>query len=86
MKTAATTARANNLLLLGVTVLTSATEETLHEIGVPGRVDDGFVRENGIAIEGRRSKQQKSDKTAYAPRRDAGPDPWGIAHKIVRRP
>src|SRR5436309_12574483 len=31
---AATAARINNMLLLGVTVLTSATEETLREIGI----------------------------------------------------
>src|SRR6201987_3948668 len=31
---AATAARINNMLLLGVTVLTSATEQTLREIGV----------------------------------------------------
>src|SRR5262252_10769666 len=36
----AITARANNLLLLGVTVLTSATEQTLREVGVSGKVDD----------------------------------------------
>src|ERR1700752_2771849 len=31
---AATAARANNILLLGVTVLTSATEQTLREVGI----------------------------------------------------
>src|SRR5437879_3463638 len=41
---AATAARANNMLLLGVTVLTSATEETLHEIGIAGKVDDQVLR------------------------------------------
>ena len=51
MVRAATTARANNLLLLGVTVLTSATEETLHEIGVPGRVDDHVVRLARLGVE-----------------------------------
>src|SRR5215467_5446959 len=35
----AITARANNILLLGVTVLTSATEQTLREIGVSGKLD-----------------------------------------------
>ena len=37
-------ARANNILLLGVTVLTSSTEETLREIGVQDKVDDQVLR------------------------------------------
>ena len=37
---AATAARANNISILGVTVLTSATEQTLREIGIPNKVDD----------------------------------------------
>jgi orotidine-5'-phosphate decarboxylase len=41
---AATAARANNVLLLGVTVLTSATEETLREIGIQDKVDDQALR------------------------------------------
>src|SRR5213083_548689 len=41
---AAAAARANNLLLLGVTVLTSATEQTLREIGTAGGVDDQVLR------------------------------------------
>ena len=41
---AATTARANNMLLLGVTVLTSATEQTLREIGISGQVEDQVLR------------------------------------------
>jgi orotidine-5'-phosphate decarboxylase len=51
---AATAARTNEMLLLGVTVLTSATEETLHETGVSGKLDDQVLRlaelgvENGI--------------------------------------
>jgi orotidine-5'-phosphate decarboxylase len=44
MVRAATAARANNVLLLGVTVLTSATEQTLREIGVAGNVDDQVLR------------------------------------------
>src|SRR6201997_4033146 len=44
MVRAATAARANSLLLLGVTVLTSSTEETLREIGIAGRVDDQVSR------------------------------------------
>ncbi len=41
---AATAARANNMLLLGVTVLTSATEQTLREIGIAHKVDDQVLR------------------------------------------
>jgi orotidine-5'-phosphate decarboxylase len=37
---AATAARTNNITLLGVTVLTSATEQTLREIGIADRVED----------------------------------------------
>jgi orotidine-5'-phosphate decarboxylase len=44
MVRAATSARANNILLLGVTVLTSSTEETLREIGIQGKVDDQVLR------------------------------------------
>lgn len=40
----ATAARANNILLLGVTVLTSATEQTLREIGIADKVDDQVLR------------------------------------------
>jgi orotidine-5'-phosphate decarboxylase len=39
---AATAARANNMWLLGVTVLTSSTEETLREIGIQDKVDIRF--------------------------------------------
>jgi len=41
---AATTARQKDLLLLGVTVLTSATEQTLHEVGVTDTVEDQVIR------------------------------------------
>jgi orotidine-5'-phosphate decarboxylase len=41
---AATAARADNLLILGVTVLTSATEQTLREIGIADKVDDQVLR------------------------------------------
>ena len=37
---AAIAARANDMLLLGVTVLTSSTEPTLREIGITGTVED----------------------------------------------
>jgi orotidine-5'-phosphate decarboxylase len=41
---AATAIRGNNMLLLGVTVLTSATEETLCEIGITDKVEDQVLR------------------------------------------
>ena len=41
---AATGARANDMLLLGVTVLTSATEQTLREIGITDAVEDQVLR------------------------------------------
>jgi orotidine-5'-phosphate decarboxylase len=48
---AATSARANNMLLLGVTVLTSATEETLREIGIQDKVDDQVLRLAKLGVE-----------------------------------
>src|SRR5881392_2550203 len=41
---AATAARANDMLLLGVTVLTSSTEPTLREIGIADNADDQVLR------------------------------------------
>jgi orotidine-5'-phosphate decarboxylase len=41
---AATAARANDMLLLGVTVLTSATEQMLREIGIGDAVEDQVLR------------------------------------------
>ena len=41
---AATAARTNNMSILGVTVLTSATEQTLREIGVSDKVDNQVLR------------------------------------------
>ena len=41
---AATAARAGEMLLLGVTVLTSATEQTLHEIGITDAVENQVLR------------------------------------------
>ena len=41
---AATAISGNNMLLLGVTVLTSATEETLREIGITDKVEDQVLR------------------------------------------
>jgi orotidine-5'-phosphate decarboxylase len=48
---AATTARANNMLLLGVTVLTSSTEETLREIGIQDKIDNQVLRLAKLGIE-----------------------------------
>jgi orotidine-5'-phosphate decarboxylase len=48
---AATAARANNMLLLGVTVLTSSTEETLREIGIQNKVDDQVLRLAKLGVE-----------------------------------
>jgi orotidine-5'-phosphate decarboxylase len=48
---AATAARPNNMLLLGVTILTSATEETLHEIGIQDKVDNQVLRLAKLGIE-----------------------------------
>jgi orotidine-5'-phosphate decarboxylase len=51
MVRAATAARANNMLLLGVTVLTSSTEETLREIGIHSKVDDQVLRLAKLGVE-----------------------------------
>jgi orotidine-5'-phosphate decarboxylase len=48
---AATAARTNNMLLLGVTVLTSATEQTLREIGIADRVEDQVLRLAKLGVE-----------------------------------
>src|SRR5262249_40823944 len=48
---AATGARANDLVLLGVTVLTSATEETLREIGITDKVEDQLLRLVKLGVE-----------------------------------
>jgi len=41
---AASSARSGDLLLLGVTLLTSANEQTLREIGIPDKIDDHVLR------------------------------------------
>ncbi|HJY52878.1 MAG TPA: orotidine-5'-phosphate decarboxylase, partial [Candidatus Udaeobacter sp.] len=41
---AATAARANDMLLLGVTVLTSATEGTLREVGITDEIENQVLR------------------------------------------
>jgi orotidine-5'-phosphate decarboxylase len=51
MVRAATAARANNMLLLGVTVLTSSTEETLREIGIQDNVDNQVLRLAKLGVE-----------------------------------
>jgi orotidine-5'-phosphate decarboxylase len=48
---AATAARANNILILGVSVLTSATEQTLREIGISDEVDDQVLRLAKLGVE-----------------------------------
>src|SRR5438552_2503104 len=48
---AATAARANSMSILGVTVLTSATEQTLREIGVADRVADQVLRLAKLGVE-----------------------------------
>ena len=48
---AATGACANNTLLLGVTVLTSSTEQMLREIGIPDNVDDQVLRLAKLGVE-----------------------------------
>jgi len=49
---AATAARTNNITLLGVTVLTSATEQTLREIGIADKVGDQVLRLAKLGVEG----------------------------------
>jgi orotidine-5'-phosphate decarboxylase len=48
---AAAAARSNDMLLLGVTVLTSATEQTLREIGITDKVDDQVLRLANLGAE-----------------------------------
>jgi orotidine-5'-phosphate decarboxylase len=48
---AATAARTNNMMILGVTVLTSATEETLRQIGISDKVDDQVLRLARLGVE-----------------------------------
>ena len=48
---AATAARANDMLVLGVTVLTSATEQTLREIGITNTVEDQVIRLAKLGVE-----------------------------------
>jgi orotidine-5'-phosphate decarboxylase len=48
---AATRARSNNIWLVGVTVLTSATEKTLREIGITDSVNDQVLRLAKLGVE-----------------------------------
>jgi orotidine-5'-phosphate decarboxylase len=48
---AAMAAGANNVMILGVTVLTSATEQTLREIGIPDKVDGQIQRLAKLGVE-----------------------------------
>jgi orotidine-5'-phosphate decarboxylase len=49
---AGVTASKNNVSILGVTVLTSATEETLREIGVSDKIDDYVLRLAKVGVAG----------------------------------
>jgi orotidine-5'-phosphate decarboxylase len=51
MVRAATAARTKNMLLLGVSVLTSATEATLREIGIAAKIDDQVLRLAKLGVE-----------------------------------
>jgi orotidine-5'-phosphate decarboxylase len=46
----AVAARSNNLSLLGVTVLTSATQETLSEVGIADRIDNHVLRLGKLGV------------------------------------
>jgi orotidine-5'-phosphate decarboxylase len=48
---AATAARTNNISILGVTVLTSATEQMLREIGIADRIDNYVLRLAKLGVE-----------------------------------
>jgi orotidine-5'-phosphate decarboxylase len=48
---AAVTARKNNMSILGVTVLTSATEETLRAIGISDKIDNQVLRLAKLGVE-----------------------------------
>ena len=48
---AAAAARGNDMLLLGVTVLTSATEQTLREVGITDNVEDQVLRLARLGVE-----------------------------------
>jgi len=48
---AATAARANNISILGVTVLTSATDQTLREIGIADKVGEQVLRLAKLGVE-----------------------------------
>jgi orotidine-5'-phosphate decarboxylase len=47
---AAVAARGNDMSILGVTVLTSATEETLSEIGIADKIDNQVLRLAGLGV------------------------------------
>jgi orotidine-5'-phosphate decarboxylase len=50
---AAIGARTNDIMILGVTVLTSATEQTLREIGIIDKLDDQVLRLARLGVEAR---------------------------------
>jgi orotidine-5'-phosphate decarboxylase len=69
---AATSARANNMLLLGVTVLTSSTEGTLREIGIQDRLDDQVLRLAKLGVEAGIDGVVASPREIKALRREFG--------------
>ena len=48
---AATGTRTNDMMILGVSVLTSATEQTLRETGIPEKIDDHVLRLARLGVE-----------------------------------
>src|SRR5262245_24358418 len=53
MVRAAASARANDMLLLGVTVLTSATEGTLREVGITDEIENQVLRLARLGVDER---------------------------------
>jgi orotidine-5'-phosphate decarboxylase len=69
---AATAARAKNMLLLGVTVLTSSTEQTLREIGIMDTVEQQVIRLANLGAEAGIDGVVASPREIKPLRRDLG--------------
>ena len=69
---AAIAARANNTLILGVTVLTSSTEETLRGIGVQDKLDDQVLRLAKLGVDAEINGIVASPHEIKSLRRDFG--------------